>query len=77
MAAAPENLNSKGVQTTEFPSAYSRVFWNKTSQFKSCDYRIGRVAHGLLEVMNLMGIIEIEPEEYLSSEIFRILYSPS
>jgi hypothetical protein len=26
----------------------------------------GRVAHGLLEVMNLMGIIEIEPEEYLS-----------
>ena len=26
----------------------------------------GRVAHGLLEVMNLMGIIEIEPDEYLS-----------
>ena len=26
----------------------------------------GRVAHGLLEVMNLLGIIEIEPEEYLS-----------
>ena len=26
----------------------------------------GRVAHGLLEVMNLLGIIELEPEEYLS-----------
>jgi saccharopine dehydrogenase (NAD+, L-lysine forming) len=26
----------------------------------------GRVAHGLLEVMNLLGIIEIEPEEFLS-----------
>jgi saccharopine dehydrogenase (NAD+, L-lysine-forming) len=26
----------------------------------------GRVAHGLLEVMNLLGIIEVEPEEYLS-----------
>ena len=26
----------------------------------------GRVAHGLLEVMNLLGIIEIEPDEYLS-----------
>ena len=26
----------------------------------------GRVAHGLLEVMNLMGIIEVEPDEYLS-----------
>lgn len=26
----------------------------------------GRVAHGLLEIMNLMGIIEVEPDEYLS-----------
>jgi saccharopine dehydrogenase (NAD+, L-lysine forming) len=26
----------------------------------------GRVAHGLLEVMNLLGIIELEPDEYLS-----------
>jgi saccharopine dehydrogenase (NAD+, L-lysine forming) len=26
----------------------------------------GRVAHGLLEVMNLLGIIELEPEEFLS-----------
>ncbi len=25
----------------------------------------GRVAHGLLEVMNLMGLIEVEPDEYL------------
>jgi saccharopine dehydrogenase (NAD+, L-lysine forming) len=28
----------------------------------------GRVAHGILEVMNLMGIIEIEKEEYLSRD---------
>lgn len=26
----------------------------------------GRVAHGILEVMNLMGIIEVDPDEYLS-----------
>ena len=26
----------------------------------------GRVAHGLLEVMNLLGIIEVEPYEYLA-----------
>jgi len=26
----------------------------------------GRVAHGLLEVMNLLGIIEVEPDEYLA-----------
>jgi len=28
----------------------------------------GRVAHGLLEVMNLMGIIEVEPDEFLERE---------
>jgi saccharopine dehydrogenase (NAD+, L-lysine-forming) len=28
----------------------------------------GRVAHGLLEVMNLLGIIELEPDEYLSRD---------
>jgi hypothetical protein len=26
----------------------------------------GRVAHGLLEIMNLLGVIELEPDEYLS-----------
>jgi hypothetical protein len=25
----------------------------------------GRVAHGLLEIMNLLGVIEVEPDEYL------------
>ena len=28
----------------------------------------GRVAHGLLEIMNLLGIIELEPDEYLSRD---------
>ena len=28
----------------------------------------GRVAHGLLEIMNLMGIHEVEPEDYLQRE---------
>jgi saccharopine dehydrogenase (NAD+, L-lysine forming) len=28
----------------------------------------GRVAHGLLEVMNLLGIIEMEPDEYVSRD---------
>jgi alanine dehydrogenase len=26
----------------------------------------GRVAHGIIEVMNLMGVLEVEPEDYLS-----------
>ena len=28
----------------------------------------GRVAHGLLEVMNLMGLIEVEPDEFLERD---------
>ena len=28
----------------------------------------GRVAHGILEIMNLMGIIEVEPDEYLARD---------
>jgi alanine dehydrogenase len=28
----------------------------------------GRVAHGILEIMNLLGIIEVEPDDYLARE---------
>jgi hypothetical protein len=34
----------------------------------------GRVAHGILEVMNLMGIIEVEKDEYLSREFSYPVY---
>ena len=34
----------------------------------------GRVAHGILEVMNLMGVIEVEKEEYLSREFSYPVY---
>lgn len=34
----------------------------------------GRVAHGVLEIMNLMGIHEIEPDEYLSRKFTYPVY---
>ena len=34
----------------------------------------GRVAHGIVEVMNLMGIIEVEKEEFLSREFSYPVY---
>jgi saccharopine dehydrogenase (NAD+, L-lysine forming) len=34
----------------------------------------GRVAHGIVEIMNLMGIIEVEKEEYLSREFTYPVY---
>jgi hypothetical protein len=34
----------------------------------------GRVAHGVLEIMNLMGIHEVEPDQYLSREFTYPVY---
>ncbi|MEJ7611928.1 MAG: hypothetical protein WKF88_12190 [Ferruginibacter sp.] len=34
----------------------------------------GRVAHGVLEIMNLFGIHEVEPEDYLSKEFVYPVY---
>lgn len=34
----------------------------------------GRVAHGMLEIMNLMGIIEVEKEEFISREFDYPIY---
>ncbi len=34
----------------------------------------GRVASGILEIMNLMGIIEVEPDEYLEREFSYAVY---
>ncbi|HYK55489.1 MAG TPA: NAD(P)-dependent oxidoreductase, partial [Flavisolibacter sp.] len=34
----------------------------------------GRVAHGILEVMNLMGIIEVEKEEYIAKDFSYPVY---
>ena len=34
----------------------------------------GRVAHGILEIMNLMDVQEVEPEEYLSKEFSYPVY---
>ena len=35
----------------------------------------GRVAHGVVEVLNLMGVVEIEPDEYLQKEFFYPVYT--
>src|SRR5205085_3931568 len=35
----------------------------------------GRVAHGILEVMNLMGIHEVEPDEYLERRFSYPVYT--
>ena len=34
----------------------------------------GRVAHGILEIMNLMGVTEVEPDEYLERKFSYPVY---
>lgn len=35
----------------------------------------GRVAHGVVEVLNLMGVVELEPDEYLQKEFSYPVYT--
>ena len=65
----------KRTNTYELPRVYKQpsfrqlihgYFGIKLPNIKVVITGSGRVAHGLLEVMNLLGIIELEPDEYLS-----------
>jgi alanine dehydrogenase len=35
----------------------------------------GRVAHGVVEIMNLMGVVEVEPDEYLQKKFSYPVYT--
>ena len=50
----------------DFKELIHSYFGVKLPNIKIAVTGSGRVAHGILEVMNLMGIIEVEKEEYLS-----------
>jgi saccharopine dehydrogenase (NAD+, L-lysine forming) len=52
----------------DFRSLIHTYFGLKLPNIKIAVTGSGRVAHGILEIMNLMGIIEVEKEEYLARE---------
>lgn len=52
----------------DFRSLIHTYFGLKLPNIKIAITGSGRVAHGIAEIMNLMGIIEVEKEEYLSRE---------
>ena len=54
-------------QQKDLQSLMHNYFGLKIPAIKIAITGSGRVAHGVLEVMNLMGIIEVEPEDYLST----------
>lgn len=52
----------------DFRSLIHSYFGLKLPVMKIAVTGSGRVAHGVLEIMNLMGILEVEPEDYLAKE---------
>lgn len=50
-------------------------FGLRLPNFKIAVTGSGRVAHGILEIMNLMGIHEVEPEDYLSRRFSYPVYT--
>jgi saccharopine dehydrogenase (NAD+, L-lysine forming) len=76
IVGAHNGIMAYGNRTKEFllPRVYQKqnfrqlihgYFGVKLPNLKVIITGSGRVAHGLLEVMNLLGVIEVEPDEYL------------
>ena len=61
-------------QQKDFKTLIHTYFGLKLPNVKVAVTGSGRVAHGILEVMNLMGVIEVEKEDYLSREFAYPVY---
>lgn len=59
----------------DYRSLIHTYFGLKIPNIKVAVTGSGRVAHGLLEVMNLMGITEVEPDEYLERKFSYPVYT--
>lgn len=58
----------------DFQTLIHTYFGLKLPSVKIAVTGSGRVAHGILEIMNLMGVIEVEKEQYLSREFAYPVY---
>ncbi|GAA4730273.1 NAD(P)-dependent oxidoreductase [Flavisolibacter ginsenosidimutans] len=61
-------------QQRDFKTLIHTYFGLKLPNVKIAVTGSGRVAHGILEIMNLMGVIEVEKEDYLSREFAYPVY---
>lgn len=61
-------------QQKDFKTLIHTYFGLKLPNIKIAVTGSGRVAHGILEIMNLMGVIEMEKEDYLSREFAYPVY---
>src|SRR6186713_1348856 len=61
-------------QQKDYRSLIHTYFGLKVPNIKIAVTGSGRVAHGITEIMNLMGVIEVEKEEYLAREFSYPVY---
>jgi hypothetical protein len=61
-------------QQKDFKTLIHTYFGLKLPNIKIAVTGSGRVAHGILEVMNLMGIIEVEKEDYINRDFAYPVY---
>lgn len=61
-------------QNKDYCSLIHHYFGLKLPNIKIAVTGSGRVAHGILEIMNLMGIHEVEPDEYLERKFAYPVY---
>ncbi|HZH64746.1 MAG TPA: NAD(P)-dependent oxidoreductase [Flavisolibacter sp.] len=61
-------------QQKDFKTLIHTYFGLKLPNIKIAVTGSGRVAHGILEIMNLMGVIEVEIEDYLSRDFAYPVY---
>jgi saccharopine dehydrogenase (NAD+, L-lysine-forming) len=61
-------------QNKDYRSLIHHYFGLKLPNIKIAVTGSGRVAHGILEIMNLMGIHEVEPDEYLEKKFSYPVY---
>ena len=61
-------------QQKDFKTLIHTYFGLKLPTIKIAVTGSGRVAHGILEIMNLMGVIEVEKEDYISREFAYPVY---
>ncbi len=59
----------------DFRTLIHSYFGLKLPNIKIAVTGSGRVAHGIVEVMNLMGILEVEPEDYLTRQFSYPVYT--
>lgn len=61
-------------QQKDFKSLIHTYFGLKLPNIKIAVTGSGRVAHGILEIMNLMGVIEVEKDEFVAREFAYPVY---